>query len=60
MTAAVADPPPSAAGPTAPTAAPPPTARLPPRPVPTLAVGDAVIIEINDDRQALMWAKKDG
>ena len=35
-------------------------ARLPPRPVPTLAPGDAVIIEINGDKQALMWAKKDG
>ena len=61
MTTAVAAPtvPPAAAP-----ADPLPTAadgpRLPPRPVPTLAVGDAVIMEINGDRQALTWAKKDG
>lgn len=61
MTTAVAAP---AVLPAAPPAGPPTTpadgVRLPPRPVPTLAVGDAVIMEINGDRQALTWAKKDG
>ena len=44
------------------TAAPadPSPAPRPPRPPPTVADGDAAILDINGDRQALVWVKKNG